>query len=79
MLVRGWLESIRHDARYALTAIKRSPATTAVAIATLAIGIGNRFKDGDRPRRELRLQRPRIRRRWRSQRWRRASLRPSGA
>jgi hypothetical protein len=40
MRLGHWLESIAHDARHALRALKRSPASTAVAIATLAIGIG---------------------------------------
>jgi len=40
MSVAQWLESIGQDARYAVRAVKRSPASTAVALATLAIGIG---------------------------------------
>jgi predicted permease len=40
MRIGYWLESIAQDARHALRAVKRSPASTVVAIATLAIGIG---------------------------------------
>jgi predicted permease len=35
-----WLDSLAQDVRYGLRTMRRSPATTAVAIATLAIGIG---------------------------------------
>ena len=35
-----WLESLLQDGKYAMRAFRRSPAFTAIALATLAIGIG---------------------------------------
>jgi predicted permease len=36
----GWLESVRNDLRYGLRLLRRSPGFTAVAILSLALGIG---------------------------------------
>ena len=36
----GWLETIWHDLRFGLRAVRRTPAFTAVAVITLALGIG---------------------------------------
>ena len=38
--VIAWLDSLRGDLRYALRALRRSPAFATVAIASLALGIG---------------------------------------
>ena len=35
-----WLEDLRHDVRYAIRTLWRSPGFSAVAIVTLAVGIG---------------------------------------
>lgn len=40
MSFRDWLDSVRHDVRYALRGLRREPAFTGFAIATLALGIG---------------------------------------
>ena len=36
----GWLDEIGRDARYALRQVRRAPAFSAIAITTLALGIG---------------------------------------
>ena len=40
MNARAWIESIPQDIRDGVRALRRSPAATAVAVATLAVGIG---------------------------------------
>ena len=38
--VRAWMETLVQDARYALRGFRKAPAFSAVAIATMAIGVG---------------------------------------
>jgi predicted permease len=38
--LRGWLEDLLQDARMAVRGFRRSPAMTAAAVATIAIGVG---------------------------------------
>src|SRR5262245_48674471 len=40
MDILPWLESLLHDARYGLRALRASPALALVAILSLALGIG---------------------------------------
>ena len=40
MATREWLDDVAHDARYAVRGLARRPGFTAVAIITLAVGIG---------------------------------------
>jgi len=39
-MIRGWLDGVRQDVTFGLRSFRRRPALTAVAIATLALGIG---------------------------------------